>query len=88
MTVCRTFAVAPAPAAAIESLPGKYFEAMLLRYFNERSIDEMADKYSLARNAVKTRLFRPRQRLQAYFENGCSRCTRGNAPVSPLWSSC
>ncbi len=75
-------------AAAIQSLPGRYFEAIFLRYFKERSIDEMSDKLLLARKSVKNRIFWGRPMLQAYFEDGCRRWMQRNASGSAVWARC
>lgn len=55
-------------AAAIQSLPEKYREAIILRDFEEFSITEIADQLSLTREAVKSRIYRGRQMVQEYLK--------------------
>lgn len=56
-------------AAAIQSLPEKYREAIILRDFEEFSISEIADQLLLTRAAVKSRIFRGRQMVQEYLKD-------------------
>lgn len=56
-------------AAAIQSLPEKYREAIVLRDFEEFSITEIADQLLLTRAAVKSRIHRGRQMVQEYFQD-------------------
>jgi RNA polymerase sigma factor (sigma-70 family) len=56
-------------AAAIQSLPEKYREAIILRDFEEFSIGEIADQLSLTREAVKSRIYRGRQMVQEYLKD-------------------
>ena len=56
-------------AAAIQSLPVKYREAIILRDFEELSIGEIADRLLLTREAVKSRIFRGRQMVQEYLKD-------------------
>ncbi|NUO72339.1 MAG: RNA polymerase sigma factor [Frateuria sp.] len=56
-------------AAAIESLPPKYREAILLRDCEERSISEMAQALQLSREAVKSRIHRGRLLIREYLED-------------------
>jgi len=56
-------------AAAIQSLPEKYREAIILRDFEEFSISEIADQLSLTREAVKSRIHRGRQMVQEYLKD-------------------
>ncbi len=55
-------------AAAIQSLPEKYREAIILRDFEEFSISEIADQLLLTRPAVKSRIHRGRQMVQEYLK--------------------
>jgi len=55
-------------AAAIQSLPEKYREAIILRDFEEYSISEIADQLLLTREAVKSRIHRGRQMVQEYLK--------------------
>ena len=50
--------------AAVARLPATYREVIVLRYFEELSLDEMAQILSLRRNAVEVRLSRARKRLE------------------------
>lgn len=54
-------------AAAIQSLPEKYREAIVLRDFEEYSITEMAAALRLTRAAVKSRIHRGRQMIREYL---------------------
>lgn len=56
-------------AAAIQSLPEKYREAIILRDFEELSISEIADQLFLTRAAVKSRIYRGRQMVQEYLKD-------------------
>jgi len=56
-------------AAAIQSLPQKYREAIILRDFEEYSIDEIAEHLLLTRAAVKSRIHRGRQMVQEYLND-------------------
>ena len=56
-------------AAAIQSLPEKYREAIILRDFEELSISEIADQLFLTREAVKSRIYRGRQMVQEYLKD-------------------
>ncbi|TAM95710.1 MAG: RNA polymerase sigma factor [Rhodanobacteraceae bacterium] len=56
-------------AAAIQSLPEKYREAIILRDFEEFSITEIADQLLLTRAAVKSRIHRGRQMVQEYLKD-------------------
>ncbi len=55
-------------AAAIQSLPDKYREAIVLRDFDEYSITEIADSLRLTREAVKSRIHRGRQMIREYLQ--------------------
>ncbi len=55
--------------AAIQSLPEKYREAIILRDFEEFSITEIADQLLLTREAVKSRIHRGRQMVQEYLKD-------------------
>lgn len=56
-------------AAAIQSLPEKYREAIVLRDFEEFSITEIAEQLLLTRAAVKSRIHRGRQMVQEYLSD-------------------
>ena len=56
-------------AAAIESLPHKYREAIILRDCEERSITEIAQSLDLTREAVKSRIHRARQMTREYLKD-------------------
>lgn len=53
--------------AAIQSLPGKYREAIILRDFEEFSITETSHALRLSRAAVKSRIHRGRQMIREYL---------------------
>lgn len=54
-------------AAAIQSLPDKYREAIVLRDFEEYSITEIAQGLRLTRAAVKSRIHRGREMIREYL---------------------
>lgn len=54
-------------ANAIQSLPEAYREIVLLRDFEEMTIDEIAARLGLTREAVKGRLHRSRKLLREYL---------------------
>lgn len=56
-------------AAAIQSLPEKYRETIILRDFEEFSISEIADQLLLTREAVKSRIYRGRLMVQEYLKD-------------------
>lgn len=49
-------------------LPLKYREPLILFYYDEQSITEIADYLQLNENTVKTRLRRAKHQLKAYFD--------------------
>lgn len=55
-------------ASAIESLPLHYREVLLLRDVRELTINEMAEKLGLTREAVKGRLHRARLLVREYLD--------------------
>lgn len=55
--------------AAIQSLPEKYREVIILRDFEEYSINEIAKSLRLTRAAVKSRIHRGRQMIQEYLSD-------------------
>lgn len=56
-------------AAAIQSLPGKYREAIVLRDFEENSITEIAKDLRITREATKSRIHRGRQMIREYLQD-------------------
>ena len=54
-------------AAAIQSLPDKYREAIVLRDFEEYTIAEIAHSLRLTRAAVKSRIHRGREMVREYL---------------------
>lgn len=54
---------------AIQSLPENYRDIVLLRDFEEMTIEEIADRLMLTREAVKARLHRARKLLREYLES-------------------
>ncbi len=54
-------------AAAIHSLPEHYRMIVVMRDFEERTIDEMAEALGLTREAIKGRLHRARTLLREYL---------------------
>ena len=69
----KRFAAMPAPelrldvARAIESLPEHYREVVVLRDFEELTIDEIATRLETTRESVKGRLHRARSLLRDYL---------------------
>lgn len=55
-------------ANAIQSLPDKYREAIILRDFEEYSIEEMAQQLRLTREAAKSRIHRGREMIREYLQ--------------------
>lgn len=55
-------------AAAIQSLPDKYREAIILRDFEECTIEEIALSLRLSRAAVKSRIHRGRAMIREYLQ--------------------
>ncbi len=56
-------------AAAIQSLPDKYREAIIFRDFEEYSITEIACSMCLTREAVKSRIHRGRVMIREYLQD-------------------
>jgi RNA polymerase sigma factor (sigma-70 family) len=56
-------------AAALESLPARYREVVLLRDLHGLTIAEMAERLSLTREAVKARLHRARALAREYLDS-------------------
>lgn len=56
-------------SAAIQSLPEKYREVIILRDFEEFTITEIANQLLLTREAVKSRIYRGRQMVQEYLKD-------------------
>ncbi|TAM94134.1 MAG: RNA polymerase sigma factor, partial [Rhodanobacteraceae bacterium] len=54
-------------ATAIQSLPDKYREAIVLRDFEEYSMTEIANDLRLTREAVKSRIHRGRVMIREYL---------------------
>jgi len=54
---------------AVDALPEHYRLVMMLFYFEEMSVDEIARTLSVSISAVKVRLHRGRERLAARLEN-------------------
>ena len=54
-------------ALAIDSLPPKYREALLMRDFEELTIEEMAARLGTTREAAKSRLHRARALVREYL---------------------
>ncbi len=54
-------------ATAIQSLPEKYRDAIVLRDFEEYSVSEIASKLRLSHEAVKSRIYRGRQMVREYL---------------------
>ena len=55
-------------AAAIQSLPDKYREAIVLRDFEEYTITEIANALRLTRAAAKSRIHRGRELVREYLQ--------------------
>lgn len=55
-------------ARAIQSLPEHYRAIILLRDFEEQTIDEIATSLGLSREAVKARLHRARRLIREYLQ--------------------
>ncbi|WP_341321208.1 sigma-70 family RNA polymerase sigma factor [Solibacillus sp. FSL H8-0523] len=55
---------------AVLNLPVKYREVIILYYYKELKIDEIAEMLSCSDNTVKTRLRRGREKLKQTLEGG------------------
>ncbi|MBD8036842.1 sigma-70 family RNA polymerase sigma factor [Solibacillus sp. A46] len=55
---------------AVLDLPVKYREIIILFYYKELKIDEIAELLSISDNTVKTRLKRGREKLRKQLEGG------------------
>ena len=53
--------------AALESLPARYLEVVLLRDFEELTIAEIAERLGEQSGAVKSRLHRARELVREYM---------------------
>ncbi len=53
---------------AVENLPGKHRQAVLLHYFEHLSVNEIAEILGVSRSVVKTRLHRARRSLRPLFQ--------------------
>ncbi len=56
---------------AIQTLPQKYREPVILRYFEHLSLSEIADVLGISVGAVEVRLTRARQRLKTKLAKEC-----------------
>jgi RNA polymerase sigma factor (sigma-70 family) len=54
---------------AIDSLPEKYKEAILLRHHKDKSYEEIADELSIPLGTVKVRIFRAREMLKSKLKD-------------------
>ena len=54
---------------AIDSLPKKYREVIVLRHQDELSYDEIADKTGLPVNTIKVQLFRAREMMYKFLKD-------------------
>jgi len=55
---------------AIDALPEKYKIIIILKYFNDMQIEEIAYALEMPEGSVKSYLFRARQELKAYLKEG------------------
>ncbi|MBN1480354.1 sigma-70 family RNA polymerase sigma factor [candidate division KSB1 bacterium] len=53
---------------AIDSLPAKYKEAIILRHRHDQSYEEIAKKLNIPLGTVKVRIFRAREMLKAHMK--------------------
>lgn len=58
--------------ACVEKLPAQYRAAIVLRDFEERSTEEVAELLGISENAVKIRLHRARQALRTLLVRECA----------------
>ncbi len=54
---------------ALDSLPEKDKAVVILRYFEDRKLEEIADILEENVNTVKSRLYRSIKKLRVYLEN-------------------
>ncbi len=57
---------------ALDSLPQKDKAVIILRYFEDRKLDEIADILEENLNTVKSRLYRSMKKLRSFLETGTS----------------
>ena len=56
------------PLRAVLSLPRKYREVVLLRYYEEFTLEEIADTLGIALGTVSARLTRAKRKLRPMLE--------------------
>jgi RNA polymerase sigma factor (sigma-70 family) len=54
---------------AVDALPPKYKEAILLRHSQDKSYEEIADELGIPLGTVKVRIFRAREMLKSYLKD-------------------
>lgn len=59
-------------ARAIDALPSIYRDTLLMRDFEELTIEEMANRLDITREATKSRLHRARQLVRAFLSEPAS----------------
>ena len=64
---------------ALRDLPHRQRNALVLRYYEELGIDDIADAMGISRNSVKTHL----QRGLAALERAATRRRSGRSPSRP-----
>jgi RNA polymerase sigma factor (sigma-70 family) len=57
---------------ALRALPARQRDCLVLRYYDELGIDDIAATMGLSRNSVKTHLTRGMRALQRHLEQGVS----------------
>lgn len=73
---------------AIARLPERYAAPLVLRYYNELSYDEIAQRLGTSRDNVKTLIFRAKERLRQALTKKKSRPRAGSARnLAPACSS-
>lgn len=53
---------------AIDGLPNAYREALILRYYNDMSYEQMSSVLGICRSKVKGRLFRAKRKVEEYLK--------------------
>ncbi len=66
----------------LDELPPDYRTPLILRYWEEYSYEEIAETMEISVSAVKSRLFRARQKMATLYENAEKQTARRAVPVS------
>lgn len=59
----------PVLMASVLELPPQYAQALIMRYFNDMSIDEIADAMNCSHSTIKRRLVKGKKLLEKLLKN-------------------